>query len=133
MELALGTCVSLAAWVAPPDPQAVGAHHKGIHPPLLVHLERAVHLLYSGEQMAANPMPLVGRPKLPNSLPKALPPTAIHALLGTVASDHDSKRQTDWPERDLALILTPLLAGLRADSIFRDQQTGGDRVGRLWS
>jgi hypothetical protein len=30
-----------------------------------------------------------------------------------VAQDRESKRQTDWAERDLALILTALLGGLR--------------------
>ena len=70
--------------------------------------------LYTGEQLAANPMPLVGRPKLAKALPKALPRTAVEALLETVAHDRDSKRQTDWAERDLAIILTALLAGLRA-------------------
>jgi integrase len=34
-----------------------------------------------------------------------------------VAQDRDSKRQTDWAERDLAIILTALLAGLRAEEL----------------
>jgi integrase/recombinase XerC len=71
----------------------------------------------TGEQLAANPMQLVGRPKLGRPLPKALPRTAVEALLETVAQDRNSKRQTDWAERDLALILTALLAGLRADEL----------------
>lgn len=37
--------------------------------------------LYTGEQLAANPMQLVGRPKLAKALPKALPRTAVEALL----------------------------------------------------
>lgn len=73
--------------------------------------------LYTGEQLAANPMQLVGRPKLARSLPKALPRTAVEALLETVAQDSDSKRRTDWAERDLAIILTALLAGLRAEEL----------------
>lgn len=73
--------------------------------------------LYTGEQLAANPMQLVGRPKLAKSLPKALPRTAVEALLETVAQDRGSQRQTDWPERDLAIILTALLAGLRSDEL----------------
>jgi integrase/recombinase XerC len=73
--------------------------------------------LYTGEQLAANPMQLVGRPKLAKSLPKALPRTAVAALLETVAQDRDSKRQTDWAERDLAIFLTALLAGLRAEEL----------------
>jgi integrase/recombinase XerC len=73
--------------------------------------------LYTGEQLASNPMQLVGRPKLAKALPKALPRTAVEALLETVAQDRDSKRRTDWAERDLAIILTALLAGLRADEL----------------
>ena len=73
--------------------------------------------LYKGEQLAANPMQLVGRPKLAKPLPKALPRSAVDALLETVAQDKGSNRQTDWAERDLAIILTTLLAGLRADEL----------------
>jgi integrase/recombinase XerC len=73
--------------------------------------------LYRGEQLAANPMQLVGRPKLAKALPKALPRTAVAALLEAVAQDQDSKRQTDWAERDLAIILTALLAGLRSGEL----------------
>ena len=62
-------------------------------------------------------MQLVGRPKLARPLPKALPRTAVQALLETVARDEGSKRQTDWAERDLALILTVLLAGLRSEEL----------------
>jgi site-specific recombinase XerC len=73
--------------------------------------------LYTGERLAANPMQLVGRPKLARALPKALPRTAVEALLETVAQDHGSKRQTDWAEGDLAIVLTALRAGLRADEL----------------
>jgi integrase/recombinase XerC len=75
--------------------------------------------LYTGEQLAANPMQLVGRPKLAKPLPKALPRTAVAALLASVTDDRDSQRRTDWAERDLALILTGLLAGLRAEELLR--------------
>ena len=73
--------------------------------------------LYTAEEIDANPMSLVGRPKLPKTLPKALPRTAVDTLLETVARDIESKRETDWAERDLALILIGLLAGLRADEM----------------
>jgi integrase/recombinase XerC len=73
--------------------------------------------LYTGELLAANPMQLVGRPKLAKPLPKALPRAAVEALLETAAQDHASQRQIDWAERDLAIILTALLAGLRADEL----------------
>jgi integrase/recombinase XerC len=51
--------------------------------------------LYTSEQLAANPMQLVGRPKLAKPLPKALPRPAVEALLETVVQDQGSKRQTD--------------------------------------
>ena len=70
--------------------------------------------LYTGEQLAANPMQLVGRPKLAKSLPKALPRTAVEALLETVAQDQGSKRQTDWAERDLAIFVAAV-AGVGLD------------------
>ncbi|MGB5797205.1 MAG: tyrosine-type recombinase/integrase [Mycolicibacter algericus] len=74
--------------------------------------------LYTGDQLSANPMPLVGRPKLAKSLPRALPRPAVQALLGAVAKDdRDAERQTDWPERDLAIIITALLTGLRAEEL----------------
>ena len=47
--------------------------------------------LYTSEQLAANPMQLVGRPKLAKPLPKALPRSAVEALLQTVAQDRESE------------------------------------------
>jgi hypothetical protein len=57
---------------------------------VLVHVECPVTFLYTSELIAANPMQLVGRPKLAKTLPR---------------------RRSDWVERDRALILTALLAG----------------------
>lgn len=73
--------------------------------------------LFTSELLTANPMALVGRPKLPRSLPKALPHAAVGALLQAVTDDVGSTRQTDWAERDLAIILMALLAGLRAEEL----------------
>lgn len=72
--------------------------------------------LYTNELLTANPMQLVGRPKLKKPLPKALPRTAVEALLSAVTQESDARR-TDWKERDLAVILTALLAGLRAEEL----------------
>lgn len=89
--------------------------------------------LFTSELLAANPMALVGRPKLARSLPKALPRAAVGALLQAVADDVDSTRQTDWAERDLAVILTSLLAGLRAEELRQadvgDVRTVNDGAG----
>ena len=69
--------------------------------------------------IAANPMPMVGRPKLAKTLPKALPADAVAALLGALNADPGPRRRNDWIERDRALILTGLLAGLRAEELVR--------------
>jgi hypothetical protein len=89
---------------------------------LLVHLECVVHLPLTGEQLTANPMQLDGRPKL------AKPPAQQCRLLETVAQDQDSKHRTAWAERDLALSLTGMLAGLRAEE-FRQADVGDIRTG----
>jgi integrase/recombinase XerC len=75
--------------------------------------------LYTGELIPANLMPFVGRPKAAKTLPRSLPRPAVAALLGAVGGHHESSRRTDWAERDLALILTGLLAGLRLDELRR--------------
>jgi site-specific recombinase XerD len=75
--------------------------------------------LYTSELIVANPMPLVGRPKMPKTLPKALPTGSVAALLATLNADPQPQRRSDWIERDRALILTALLAGLRADELLR--------------
>jgi site-specific recombinase XerD len=66
--------------------------------------------LYTSELIAANPMPLVGRPRLAKTLPKALPTNSVVALLGALNADPQPRRRSDWVERDRALIdrLAPL-------------------------
>jgi integrase/recombinase XerC len=75
--------------------------------------------LYTSEFIAANPMPLVGRPNLARTLPKSLPTATVIALLAALDADPEPRRRSDWVERDHALILTALLAGLRADELLR--------------
>ncbi|MBN3508343.1 tyrosine-type recombinase/integrase [Mycolicibacterium septicum] len=91
--------------------------------------------LFTSERLASNPMALVGRPKLGRSLPKALPRSAVAALLTAVAEEAESSRKTSWAERDLAIILTSLLAGLRAEELRQvdigDVRTVGDSAGTL--
>ena len=84
--------------------------------------------LYTGELLAANPMPLVGRPKLAKPLPKALARSAVEALLETVAQDQGSQRQTDWAERDLTIILTALLAGVLSSRRTVSGMSSWDRI-----
>ena len=64
-------------------------------------------------------MPLIGRPKVPKSLPKSYPAQTVTELVAAIDTDHGSTRRNDWPERDRAIIFTALLAGLRADELIR--------------
>jgi site-specific recombinase XerD len=83
--------------------------------------------LFSVELLAVNPMALVGRPKPEKTLPKSLPHTAAQALVEAVGQPGEVKRRSEWPERDRAIILTALLAGLRAAEM-RGANVGDLRV-----
>jgi hypothetical protein len=61
--------------------------------------------LFSAELLTANPMQLVGRPKLAKTLPKSLPRPAVEALLNAIVAPAEVKRRSEWPERDHAIIL----------------------------
>ena len=74
--------------------------------------------LYTSELLESNPMPLIGRPKVPKSLPKGLGAETVSGLLAAIDSDTGARRRSDWPERDRALVLTAVLAGLRADELI---------------
>jgi site-specific recombinase XerC len=74
---------------------------------------------YAGELIAGNPMPLSGRPKVAKTLPKGLGTNAISELLRVIDDDRGSPRRSDWGERDRAIVLTAVLAGLRADELVR--------------
>jgi len=60
-------------------------------------------------------MPQIGRPKVA----KTLPAGSVAALLGALATDTEPRRRSDWVDRDRAIILTALLAGLRSDELIR--------------
>ena len=64
-------------------------------------------------------MPRVGRPARGKSLPKALPSGSVTALLAVLEDDPGLPGRSDWIERDRALILTSLLAGLRTEELLR--------------
>ena len=74
--------------------------------------------LQTSDRITTNPMSLVGRPKMPRSLPKGLGGEAVAGLLAAIDSDGGSRHRSDWPERDRALVLTGVLSGLRADEII---------------
>jgi integrase/recombinase XerC len=73
--------------------------------------------LYTAELLAANPMQFIGRPKPDRALPKSLHRSATQVLVAAVGQPSEVKRPSEWPERDRAIILTALLAGLRAAEI----------------
>lgn len=75
--------------------------------------------LYTGELIAGNPMALVGRPKVAKTLPKGLGADTISELLTVIEEDRGSVRRSEWAERDRAIVLTAVLAGLRADELVR--------------
>lgn len=74
--------------------------------------------LYTAGLLEANPMPLIGRPKVPKSLPKSYPAQTIIELIAAIDADLGSARRNDWPERDRAIVFTALLTGLRADELI---------------
>ena len=75
--------------------------------------------LYIGDVIAANPMPLIGRPKVAKTLPKGLGADTVSGLLAVIDLDRGSMRRSDWAERDRAIVLAAVLAGLRADELVR--------------
>ena len=54
-----------------------------------------------------------------SSSPPLLVTSIGHRLLRHLGADQQPRRRNDWIERDRALILTALLAGLRADELLR--------------
>jgi site-specific recombinase XerC len=75
--------------------------------------------------IAANPMALIGRPKVAKTLPKGLGAETVSELT-VIDLDRGSRRRSDWAERDRAIMLTAVLAGLRADELVRAD------VGDIW-
>ncbi|MEU5843686.1 tyrosine-type recombinase/integrase [Rhodococcus sp. NPDC047139] len=68
-----------------------------------------------------NPMASIAQPKKPQHTPKAFSPTAINQLVDTmtVEAQRPAESARDWPQRDLALIATLLLTGIRSDELIR--------------
>lgn len=71
--------------------------------------------LFTAELLDANPMPLIGRPKVPKSLPKSYPATAITELVTAIDSDDGLPRAAATGPSATAPSSPSLLAGLRAD------------------
>lgn len=69
-----------------------------------------------------NPMLMIEPPEREKLLPKSLETNVIDALFAALAAENspnNRRRASDWPERDRALILTGLLAGMRLDEMVR--------------
>lgn len=73
--------------------------------------------LFSVDAIVANPMSAVLRPKAPKTLPKAFRADSVERLIATLQSSDDHGARA-WPERDLALILTGLLTGMRSAELI---------------
>jgi integrase/recombinase XerC len=68
--------------------------------------------------VGGNPMPAVDRPRAPRRSPKPLQgETTPEALLEAIADDERTSAAA-WPERDLAVIVVALCAGLRSAEIL---------------
>lgn len=68
-----------------------------------------------------NPMASIAQPKRPQHTPKSFSPNAIDQLVDTVTTEaaRPAESARDWPQRDLALIATLLLTGIRSDELIR--------------
>ncbi|MFZ3394659.1 MULTISPECIES: tyrosine-type recombinase/integrase [unclassified Rhodococcus (in: high G+C Gram-positive bacteria)] len=68
-----------------------------------------------------NPMASITQPKKPQHTPKSFSPSAIHQLVETVTveAQRPAESSREWPQRDLALIATLLLTGIRSDELIR--------------
>ncbi|MBM7460828.1 tyrosine-type recombinase/integrase [Rhodococcus coprophilus] len=68
-----------------------------------------------------NPMASITQPKKPQHTPKSFSPNAINQLVETVTveAQRPAESARDWPQRDLALIATLLLTGIRSDELIR--------------
>lgn len=62
-------------------------------------------------------MPQTGRPKTAKTMPKALSTNSVTVLIATTNDDTEQGR-SDRPERDRAIVLTALLAGLRSEELI---------------
>lgn len=72
--------------------------------------------LFAADVIVANPMSSVLRPKAPKTVPKAFHADAVERLIASLQAPDEGARS--WPERDLALILTGLLTGLRSAELI---------------
>lgn len=74
--------------------------------------------LFEERFIDANPMGRVRRPKADELTPKSLDRDTVAAVLATIAAEDSGARNSrTWPERDQAMVLVCLLAGLRTEEL----------------
>ena len=72
-----------------------------------------LRFLVSEAALGTNPMESVTKPKAPSTLPRSIrAPDAVSRLL-SVASEPDATARDPWPSRDLALVATFCVTGVR--------------------
>ncbi|MGO9730629.1 hypothetical protein [Mycobacterium sp.] len=66
-------------------------------------------------------------------MPKSLAQDAVAALLAAIEHDEGSARSSDWAERDRALVLTALLAGLRSGELVHAAADRRSETPLIWT
>lgn len=74
--------------------------------------------LFQEGMIETNPMARVRRPKPGKTTTKSLSRDAVQAVLAAIVSDETSDNPRVWVERDQAMVLTCLLAGLRTEELL---------------
>lgn len=75
--------------------------------------------LFREELISTNPMSRVRRPKPDATTPKSLARETVDAVLTAITADSQSDNPRVWVERDQAMVLTCLLAGLRTEELVQ--------------
>lgn len=76
--------------------------------------------LAAAEHIPANPMVSVLRPGAPKRIPQAFTDSAVGRLIDYLVAQTDATvaEATEWPERDLAVIVTALVTGMRLSELI---------------
>ncbi|GID92160.1 tyrosine-type recombinase/integrase [Amorphoplanes digitatis] len=68
--------------------------------------------------VAGNPMPAVGKPRIPTPSPKPLRGEDTPEQLLQAVNQSDDRQRDPWPERDVAVVALALCAGLRLSELL---------------
>jgi site-specific recombinase XerD len=86
--------------------------------------------LFREDLIPTNPMSRVRRPKADAMTPKSLSRDTVEAVLAAIAADSESDNPRVWVERDQAMVLTCLLAGLRTEELVQTNVGDVQRTSR---